>query len=253
MADKTGIEWTDATWNPVTGCDQVSPGCDRCYAMTHARRLKAMGNPRYQNDGDSRTSGPGFGLTLHEDLLDRPIRWTRPRHIFVNSMSDLFHPEVPDDFIAKVFDTMAAAPQHTFQVLTKRSRRLAAMAGSLPWPSNVWVGVSIETNRYVFRARHLAEVRDAAVRFVSAEPLLGPLDLLSLDGIGWVIVGGESGVGHRSMEETWATDLRDRCVAADVPFFFKQWGGIRSKIGGCLLEGREWKEMPESRQPQAAQ
>ena len=252
MADKTGIEWTDATWNPVTGCDQVSPGCDRCYALTQARRLKAMGNPRYQNDGDDRTSGPGFGLTLHEDLLDRPIRWTRPRHIFVNSMSDLFHPQVPDEFIAKVFDTMAHASQHTFQVLTKRSKRLATLAPELPWPPNVWMGVSVETNQYAFRARHLAEVRDAAVRFVSAEPLLGPLDELSLDGIGWVIVGGESGVGHRRMKEAWAVDLRDRCAAAGIPFFFKQWGGIRSKAGGCLLDGQEWKDMPDGRQMQAA-
>lgn len=252
MADKTGIEWTDATWNPVTGCDQVSPGCDRCYALTQARRLKAMGNPRYQNDGDDRTSGPGFGLTLHEDLLDRPIRWTRPRHIFVNSMSDLFHPQVPDEFIAKVFDTMAHASQHKFQVLTKRSKRLATLAPELPWPPNVWMGVSVETNQYAFRARHLAEVRDAAVRFVSAEPLLGPLDELSLDGVGWVIVGGESGVGHRRMKEAWAVDLRDRCAAAGIPFFFKQWGGIRSKAGGCLLDGQEWKDMPDGRQMQAA-
>lgn len=252
MGDRTGIEWTDATWNPVTGCDRTSPGCDNCYALTQAGRLKLMGNPRYQNDGDLRTSGPGFGVTLHDDMLDRPLRWQRPRHIFVNSMSDLFHPDVPDEFIASVFKVMVEAEQHVFQVLTKRSARLARLADRLPWPRNVWIGVSVETDRYAYRARHLQEVRQAAVRFVSAEPLLGPLDSLPLDELDWLIVGGESGVGHREMREEWAADLRDRCVASGVPFFFKQWGGIRSKSGGCLLQGEEWKQMPDTASVPAA-
>jgi protein gp37 len=248
MADKSGIEWTDATWNPTTGCDRVSPGCDNCYALTQAGRLKAMGSPGYQNDGDPRTSGPGFKLTLHPDRLDQPLRWSRPRRIFVNSMSDLFHPDVPSAFIAAVFDVMRDASQHQFQVLTKRPQRMAVL-GRTPvfgerWPlPNVWLGTSIESDRYTFRANHL-RMTPAAVRFLSLEPLLGPLPSLNLDGIGWAIVGGESGTNHRPIEAEWVRDIRDRCVDASVPFFFKQWGGRTPKAGGRELDGRTWDEYP---------
>jgi protein gp37 len=224
MADRSAIEWTEATWNPTTGCDQTSPGCEHCYALTLAARLKAMGQPKYQADGDPRTSGPGFALTLHEDALDIPRRWRSPRMIFVNSMSDLFHQDVPLEFIRSVFDTMAATPQHTYQILTKRSKRLADLAGELSWPANVWMGVSIESDRYTFRARHLARV-DAAVRFLSLEPLLGPLPSLGLGDVDWVIVGGESGARA----------------------FFKQVGGRTPKAGGRHLDGRTWDELPTPR------
>jgi len=264
MGDKSGIEWTDATWNPTTGCDQVSPGCDNCYALSLAGRLKAMGSSAYQNDGDPRTSGPGFKLTLHPDRLDQPLRWQKPRRIFVNSMSDLFHPEVPGDFIAEVFAVMALADQHQFQVLTKRPQFMARRLSNdafiddvdsarlrrnpwriMPdWPRpNVWLGTSIESDRYTFRANHLRET-PAAVRFLSLEPLLGPLPSLNLDGIGWVIVGGESGPNHRPIDPEWVRDIRDRCLDAGVPFFFKQWGGRTPKAGGRELDGRTWDEMP---------
>ena len=223
MSDGTGIEWTEATWNPTTGCDRVSAGCDNCYALTLSRRLKAMGNPKYQNDGDPRTSGPGFALTPHLDQLSLPHRWKLPRVIFVNSMSDLFHPEVPDEFIEDVFRVMADTPRHTYQVLTKRSKRLAALGAQLLWPDNVWMGVSVESDQYCFRVRHLRSV-PATVRFISAEPLLGPLDSIDLDGIDWLIAGGESGHHARPMHPRWVLELRDKCVGADVPFFFKQWG-----------------------------
>jgi protein gp37 len=186
VADKSSIEWTEATWNPTTGCNRTSPGCDNCYALTLSRRLKAMGNPKYQNDGDSRTSGPGFGLTLHPEQLDLPHRWAAPRVIFVNSMSDLFHPSVPLTFIREVFEVMRDTPRHTYQVLTKRSARLEKVGTELSWPSNIWMGVSIESNKYVFRADHLRQV-PAAVRFISAEPLLGSLSDLSLTGIDWLL------------------------------------------------------------------
>jgi protein gp37 len=243
VSTKTSIEWTEATWNPTTGCDRISPGCDHCYAMTLAKRLKAMGQPKYQQDGDPRTSGPGFGITTHVSALDLPASWSTPRMVFVNSMSDLFHDRVPVEFIRRVFETMAAAPQHTFQILTKRSRRLRRVSGELPWPENVWMGVSIETDKYLFRAADLRQV-PAAVRFLSLEPLLGPLPNLSLDGIDWVIVGGESGPGARPVNLAWVTDIRDRCTSAAVPFFFKQWGGRTPKAGGRDLEGRTWDEMP---------
>lgn len=223
MADHSSIEWTQATWNPTTGCDRTSPGCDHCYALTLARRLKAMGNPRYQADGDPRASGPGFGLTLHHDQLDLPRRWKQSRIIFVNSMSDLFHQGVPTSFIADVFAVMAETPWHTFQVLTKRSKRMAQLAEVLPWPDNVWMGVSVETDRYLFRVDHLRQV-PSAIRFISAEPLLGPLATLDLTLIDWVIVGGESGHQARPMHPEWVTALRDRCQDAGVAFFFKQWG-----------------------------
>lgn len=245
MGDRSTIEWTEATWNPTTGCDRTSPGCDHCYALTLAKRLKAMGVEKYQNDGDSRTSGPGFGLTLHPESLGIPSSWTSPRTVFVNSMSDLFHDEVPTEFIREVFAVMASTPQHSFQVLTKRSHRLRRLADDLEWPSNVWMGVSVESQRYKFRINHLREV-PAAVRFLSIEPLLGHLGQLDLSGVGWVIVGGESGPGARSMDEAWATDLRDQCQSAGVAFFFKQWGGRTPKAGGRHLEGRTWDEMPET-------
>ena len=243
MSKRSAIEWTETTWNPVTGCDQVSIGCDNCYALSFAKRLKAMGQPKYQKDGNPRTSGPGFGLTLHPDVLEEPYRWRTPRLVFVNSMSDLFHPEVPLEFIQEVFGVMAETPRHTYQILTKRSTRLAAVGPELDWPSNVWMGVSVETGRYAFRIDHLRTV-PAEVRIISAEPLLGPLPDLDLSGIGWVIAGGESGPGARPMERAWALDLRDQCEAADVPFFFKQWGGIHSKSGGRLLAGKVYDDMP---------
>ena len=243
MGDRSSIEWTEATWNPTTGCDQVSRGCDNCYAMALSRRLKAMGQPRYQHDGDPRTSGPGFGLSVHPDTLALPLTWRRPRRVFVNSMSDLFHARVPVAFIRQVFDVMAATPQHTYQVLTKRARRLRRVSASLTWPDNVWMGVSVEDQQVVDRITDLQQV-PAAVRFLSCEPLLGPLPGLSLDGIGWVIAGGESGPNARPMDPAWAEDLRDQCAQAQVPLFFKQWGGRTPKAGGRELNGRTWDEMP---------
>ena len=243
MADRSEIEWTEATWNPTTGCDKVSPGCDNCYALVLAKRLRAMGQPKYQNDGDPRTSGPGFALTVHADSLHTPLTWKSPRLIFVNSMSDLFHPEVPFDFIEQVFEVMASTPHHTYQVLTKRSKRLARLAPSLTWPENVWMGVSVESQRYAFRIDDLRSVQ-SAVRFVSAEPLLGPLLDLDLSSIDWLIAGGESGAGCRPMEKAWVESLRSQCVGAGVAFFFKQWGGRTPKAGGRHLDGRVYDEMP---------
>ena len=202
-----------------------------------------MGQPKYQVDGDSRTSGPGFGLSLHEDVLDTPLRWVQPRYVFVNSMSDLFHERVPVAFIVSVFEVMERADQHTFQVLTKRSKRLAAIASSLRWPPNVWMGVSIESDRYTFRADHLRQV-PAAVRFLSVEPMIGPVPSLELGGIDWVIAGGESGPDARVLCREWVADLRDACRDHEVAFFFKQWGGRTPKAGGRHLEGRTWDEMP---------
>ncbi len=213
-----------------------------CYALAMAGRLKAMGQAKYQNDGDPRTSGPGFALTLHPDTLELPKRWTRPRMIFVNSMSDLFHPEVPLDFIVRVFAVMRETPQHTYQVLTKRSKRLAQLSGQLDWPSNVWMGVSVENQTYAFRVNHLRAV-PAAVRFLSLEPLLGPV-AVALDGIDWLIAGGESGPAARPVDEAWVTAIREACVASGTPFFFKQWGGRTPKSGGRLLDGHTWDEYP---------
>lgn len=304
----TSIEWTDRTWNPVTGCDRVSPGCDNCYALTMAKRLKAMGSAHYQADGNETTSGPGFGVKCHEDALDLPMKWRKPARVFVNSMSDLFHPGVYDSFIAAAWATMALTPRHTYQVLTKRPKRMATLLSDsgvyrndvdewasglyfngdvygdvtgfssgfrnwlpaylaytdLPLP-NVWLGTSIEDDRYSFRADHL-RATPAAVRFLSLEPLLGPLPSLDLTGIDWVVVGGESGPGARPMHPDWVRDIRDRCVAAGIPFFFKQWGAwwpdiegfryaedgtkttpmhnIGKKRAGRLLDGRTWDEFP---------
>jgi protein gp37 len=246
MGDRSTIEWTEATWNPVTGCDRVSPGCDHCYALTLAARLKAMGSPKYQQDGDPRTSGPGFGVTLHPDELAVPRRWRRPRRVFVNSMSDLFHPKVPIEFIAEVFAVMAETQQHTYQVLTKRPKRARSVLRDLNSPPlvNVWVGVSVEDEERTDRVAVLREV-PAAIRFLSCEPLLGPLSSLDLTGVGWVIVGGESGPEARPMREAWVTEIRDNCLDAGIPFFFKQWGGRTPKAGGRRLAGRTWDEMPQ--------
>ena len=237
MADHTGIEWTDATWNPVTGCTRISPGCTNCYAERLALRLRAMGSPRYRN---------GFAVTLQPDQVDLPLRWRRPRRVFVNSMSDLFHEAVPDDYIRRVFEVMVAAHWHVFQVLTKRSKRLTALAPRLPWPPNVWQGVSVESARYVCRVHDLRLV-PAAVRFLSVEPLLAPISSLPLEGIHWVIVGGESGPRRRAMSADWVRSIRDQCVSARVPFFFKQWGGRTPKSEGRVLDGRVWDEIPADR------
>lgn len=243
MAERTSIEWTEVTWNPTTGCDRISSGCDNCYALTLARRLKAMGAEKYQNDGDPRTSGPGFGLTVHTPALRQPYTWRSPRVVFVNSMSDLFHAKVPLGFIKEVFAVMADTPHHTYQVLTKRSSRLRKLAGELDWPPNLWMGVSVESSEALYRIADLCRV-PAAVRFLSCEPLLGPLDNLDLQSIGWVIAGGESGPGHRPLDPSWVIDIRDQCIRNGVPFFFKQWGGRTPKQGGRHLEGRNWDQMP---------
>ena len=234
MAAQSSIEWTEATWNPLTGCTKVSPGCANCYAERMARRLQAMGQPNYAN---------GFNLAIHEHMLDLPLRWRTPRMVFVNSMSDLFHEAVPEAFIQRVFDVMRRASWHTFQVLTKRSRRLLALGKAIEWPGNVWMGVSVENQAYVHRIDHLQRT-DARVRFLSLEPLLGPLPHLDLSRIDWLIVGGESGPRARPMMREWVLDIRDQCLEAGIPFFFKQWGGTGRKRGGRLLDGRTWDETP---------
>lgn len=234
MADQSSIEWTNATWNPLTGCTKISPGCKHCYAERLAKRLQAMGNPNYRN---------GFKLTLHEHALNIPLTWKQPRLIFVNSMSDLFHQDVPEEFVLRVFDVMRRANWHTFQVLTKRSDRLHELSPHIQWSPNVWMGVSVENADYAFRIDHLRQTA-AHVRFLSLEPLLGPLDHLNLEGIHWAIVGGESGPGARLMRKEWVINIRNQCVAAAVPFFFKQWGGVNKKRAGRTLEGRTWDERP---------
>jgi protein gp37 len=243
MADHSKIEWTEATWNPVTGCDQISAGCDNCYALTLSKRLKAMGAAKYQNDGNPTTSGPGFAVTMHPNSLAQPRQWRTPRLVFVNSMSDLFHARVTPTFIRSVFDVMEATPHHTYQLLTKRPLRAARLADQLPWPPNVWLGVSVEDQRVVHRVKHLLRV-PAAVRFLSCEPLLGSLGGMDLTDIDWVIAGGESGLGYRPMDVRWARELRDLCVRQSVPFFFKQWGGRTPKTLGRELDGALWDEMP---------
>ena len=235
MADNSTIEWTEATWNPVTGCDPVSPGCAHCYAKTFAERWRNIPGHPYEQ---------GFDLRLWPERLDQPLKWTRPRMIFVNSMSDLFHEGVPLEYIEQIFDVMRRADHHTFQILTKRPSRVADMAGRLAWPSNVWQGTSVEDARVIHRLEELRGV-PAAVRFLSCEPLIGPLENLDLTGIGWLIAGGESGPGYRRVDPEWIVNLRDQCVAAAVPFFFKQWGGITPKAGGRILDGVEWSQMPE--------
>jgi protein gp37 len=234
VADRSQIEWTHATWNPVTGCDKVSPGCAHCYAETFAERFRGVPDHPYQQ---------GFDLKLWPDRLYVPLAWKRPRLIFVNSMSDLFHEDIPLSFVQSIFSTMRQADWHTFQILTKRADRLAEVAPELDWPQNVWMGVSIENRRFVHRADRLRAV-PAAVRFISAEPLLGPLEGLNLDGIAWLIAGGESGPRHRPVQGDWIRALRDLCQTQGIPFFFKQWGGRTSKAGGRVLDGREWAQLP---------
>jgi protein gp37 len=234
MASKSAIEWTESTWNPLTGCTKVSPGCKNCYAERLSKRLKAMGQSNYRN---------GFELTLHPHVLNLPLQWKQPQMIFVNSMSDLFHKDVPLEYIQQVFEVMTKAYWHTFQVLTKRAERLSQLAPELPWPENVWMGVSVENADYTFRIDELRKV-PSAVRFLSLEPLLGPIAKLNLDRIHWVIVGGESGPRARPIDKKWVTDIRDQCVASKVPFFFKQWGGVNKKKSGRELEGRTWDQLP---------
>ena len=236
MAQASSIEWTEATWNPVTGCTKISPGCAHCYAQRMAKRLKAMGQKRYRN---------GFKLTLQPDVVDVPLRWRRARMVFVNSMSDLFHKDVPDDFIARCFAVMETASHHTFQVLTKRPERALELASALPWPPNVWMGTSVENADYTARIHLLTQI-PAAIRFLSLEPLLGPIPRLPLARIHWVIVGGESGPGARPMDSSWVFQIRDRCTRYCVPFFFKQWGGVHKRRAGRKLEGRVWDDMPDS-------
>lgn len=243
MGSSTSIEWTEVTWNPTTGCDRVSAGCDNCYALSMANRLRAMGARKYQKDGDPRTSGPGFAITTHPGTLGEPYSWRQPRVVFVNSMSDMFHARVPLGFIRDVFDVITDTPQHTYQVLTKRSTRLRRVADSLDWPPNLWMGVSVENSKALYRVDDLRPI-PASVRFLSCEPLLGPLDEIDLEGIGWVIAGGESGPRYRPMEVTWARAIRDACGDAGVPFFFKQWGGRTPKALGRELDGRKWDQMP---------
>ena len=235
MATISNIEWTEVTWNPVTGCTKVSQGCKHCYAERMAKRLHAMGATRYQN---------GFRVTLHDDLVDLPKSWRKPRVVFVNSMSDLFHEEIPFEFIQRVFNTMTASPQHTFQILTKRSGRLVQLAGELAWPENVWMGVSVESAQVIDRIKHLSAV-PATIRFLSCEPLIGPLDNLPLDGINWVIVGGESGPRARPMQPAWVDSILQQCRRNEVQFFFKQWGGVRKHKSGRELHGRTYDEMPQ--------
>jgi len=239
MATRSSIEWTESTWNPVTGCSKISPACKHCYAERMALRLQAMGQHRYRD---------GFAVTLQPDAVEEPLRWRKPRIVFVNSMSDLFHRDVPDSFIERVFETMEQASWHVFQVLTKRSDRVRALADRLPWPENVWMGVSVESAAYVERVNDLVQV-PAPVRFLSVEPLLGPIPGLPLDGIHWVIVGGESGPGARPMQPSWVKEIRSACRRARVPFFFKQWGGVNKKRTGRELDGRTWDAMPRSTHP----
>lgn len=235
MGACSSIEWTESTWNPVTGCTKVSPGCLHCYAERMARRLQAMGQRNYVN---------GFNLTLHEHALNLPLTWKKPRMVFVNSMSDLFHKDVPLNFVLKVFDVMRSTSWHTFQILTKRSRRVLELSEMIDWPPNVWMGVSVENRDYLCRIDDLRQT-DAFLKFISLEPLLGPLPQLNLEGIDWVIIGGESGPGARSLKEEWVIDIRTHCISARIPFFFKQWGGVHKKRTGRMLEGRTWDEMPE--------
>jgi protein gp37 len=283
MTDRSAIEWTQATWNPITGCDRISPGCQHCYALALARRLKAMGQAKYQTDGRPPTSGPGFGVAVHPQVLGEPLRWRRPRRIFVCSMADLFHARVPEAFIAQVFAVMAATPQHTYQVLTKRPGRMARLlasdafpeqvyrltvarygASTLTWPlPNLWLGTSVEDQRRADQRIPKLLETPAAIRFLSCEPLLGPIGLapewveLELQAFGrngavcfprvdWIIAGGESGPGHRPARPDWVRFLRDQAVAAEVAFFFKQWGGPTPAAGGRLLDGRTWDQYPRT-------
>jgi protein gp37 len=234
MATHSSIEWTESTWNPITGCTKISPGCKHCYAERMAKRLQAMGQPNYAR---------GFRVTLQEQALELPLRWKKPQTIFVNSMSDLFHEDVPATFIRHVFDVMVRCHWHRFQILTKRSERLLTLSPKLPWTPNIWMGVSVESKEYYSRIRDL-RATGAFVKFLSCEPLLGPLPRMPLKGIDWVIAGGESGPRSRPMEPAWVEGICYQCAKAGVPFFFKQWGGTNKKKAGRLLSGRTWDEMP---------
>jgi protein gp37 len=234
MAQKSAIEWTESTWNPITGCNKISPGCKFCYAERMARRLKAMGSPNYEN---------GFKVTLHQHVIELPLTWKKPQTIFVNSMSDLFHKDVPTEFILKMFEVMNKASWHRFQILTKRSERLVELNHLLPWSENIWMGVSVENGDFTYRIDDLRKT-NAHIKFLSVEPLLGPISKIELTNIDWVIVGGESGPGARPMKEEWVITLRDDCKKAKVPFFFKQWGGVNKKKTGSTLEGKTYKQMP---------
>ena len=239
MGTHSAIEWTGSTWNPITGCTKISPGCKNCYAERMAERLKATGQPNYVN---------GFKLTLHPHALELPLSWKKPQRIFVNSMSDLFHKDVPVEFILQTFQVMRKANWHQYQILTKRADRLRELDPDLPWEPHIWMGVSVENQDYTCRIDHLRKTR-ACVKFLSLEPLLGPLPKLNLEGIDWAIVGGESGPGARPMSPEWVVDIRNQCRRARVPFFFKQWGGVNKKRTGRVLEGRTWDEMPVVRVP----
>jgi len=237
MSTQSTIEWTECTWNPVSGCTKISPGCANCYAERMAKRLQAMGQYRYRN---------GFKVTLHPEAIEEPYQWRKPRVVFVNSMSDLFHEDIPAKYIQSIFEVMNNTPRHTYQILTKRSERLAELAPILNWSENIWMGITVENNRYLHRVDHLRQV-DAHIRFLSLEPLLGPLDELNLHGINWVIVGGESGPNARPIKEEWILTIKNKCVFSDVPFFFKQWGGFNKKKNGRMLEGRQWDELPDAK------
>ncbi|MCK9426893.1 MAG: phage Gp37/Gp68 family protein [Ignavibacteriaceae bacterium] len=237
MALKSSIEWTESTWNPITGCTKISPGCKFCYAERMAKRLKAMGSANYEN---------GFKLTLQAHVVELPLTWKKPQTIFVNSMSDLFHKNVPLTFIQRIFDVMHKAYWHKFQVLTKRSDILLHYNSKLNWTENIWVGVSVENDDYTYRIDHLRNT-DAKTKFLSVEPLIGPINKLDLTNIDWVIVGGESGPGARPLKEEWVIDIKDKCIEQDVPFFFKQWGGVQKKKAGRLLQGKTWSQMPKYR------
>ncbi len=234
MSALSSIEWTESTWNPLTGCSKISPGCKNCYAERMAIRLQAAGNPNYKN---------GFKITMHNHVLNLPLQWRKPKTIFVNSMSDLFHEEVPDEFIFNTFSVMQQAHWHRYQILTKRSERLRKLGAQLSWRPNIWMGVTVENSDYTNRVDHLCYT-GAHIKFLSLEPLLGPIPNLKLEGIDWVIVGGESGPMARPMKESWVKEILDQCQNAGVPFFFKQWGGVNKKKAGRILEGRTWDSMP---------
>lgn len=236
MAEVSSIEWTNATWNPVTGCTKISHGCKNCYAERMARRLYFMGQERYRN---------GFKITLHQDLIEKPLRWKKAKYVFVNSMSDLFHEDVPPEFIKRIFKMMVRANWHIFQVLTKRSERLLKIANDLPWAQNIWMGVTVESQDYIYRIDHLRNI-SARKKFISVEPMLGPIGRLPLNGIDWVIVGGESGPGARPIKPEWVRTIRDQCLNRGVSFFFKQWGGLQRARAGRVLDGRTWDEIPFS-------
>ena len=237
MAGKTTIEWTECSWNPVTGCTKISDGCKNCYAATMAHRLKAMGNVRYQNE---------FQVTIHNDLIKKPLEWKTSKLIFVNSMSDLFHKDVPDEIILQIFETMNLANWHTFQILTKRSERLVELSARIKWTPNIWMGVSVESKKTIYRSEDLKKTK-AAVKFISAEPLLESISSINLNGIDWLIVGGESGHHCRPMEEQWVIELRDLAISTNTAFFFKQWGGYNKKKNGSELQGQFYKEYPKKK------